>query len=270
MNAESSNGADALAATSRLWLGAGKRLREHDSDPTVASTANSDHLSRIMPESPPWVASGKLMAAYDAARAAGVLWRAGEVHLVADYALLRVIIEAAALSWWITSAPTAADRVTRAYRVTVDDLTSAVARETAAVKHAQTPPAREKRAEAGVRAAAERNRVIGAMRDSAIEIPARYLKGETSLRMIRLLVYAEQHIPAAGDLGYSLLWSITSNSAHGSLSAVSQLSTPAQRAGEPLVYSNPESVATFALQTAHLLNAAHKSWNRYAGHTTAK
>tara|TARA_R110002020_G_scaffold325837_1_gene541497 strand:+ start:73082 stop:73564 length:483 start_codon:yes stop_codon:yes gene_type:complete len=160
--------------------------------------------------------------------------------------------------------------VTRAYRVTVDDLTSAVAREAAAVKHARTPLAREKRAKAGAHAAVERDRVIGAMRDSAIQLPVRFLERETSLRMMPLLVHAEQHISDAGDLGYSLLWSITSNSAHGSLSAVSQLGAPAGHAGDPMVYSNPESVATFALQTAHLLNAAHESWNRYAGHTTAK
>jgi hypothetical protein len=45
------------------------------------------------------------MTAYDAARAAVLLWRENETHVVADYALIRVIIEAAALSWWITSSP---------------------------------------------------------------------------------------------------------------------------------------------------------------------
>jgi hypothetical protein len=83
--------------------------------------------------------------------------------------------------------------------------------------------------------------------------------------MAKVLVAAESTIPDTGDLDYSLLWWIASTSAHGSLSAVQQLAQPGND-GEASLYPDAESVGAFATRAAHLLHAAHTSWNTYRKH----
>lgn len=208
------------------------------------------------------------MSAYDGARAAATLWQAREVHVIADYALLRVVVEGAVLAWWISSEPDPNERARRAYRVALDDLTNARNREQAAVRNAQTDEGREKRGAALAGVLRELDRLTGAVRDSRIAIEEQLLTPRL-LKMPSLLVEAERRIDGAGDLGYSLLWSITSTTAHGSLTAVEQLSNMSNT-GEPVAMSDPDTVGQFAAQAAHLLHAAHDTWNRYAGHSVSR
>jgi hypothetical protein len=251
-----------LSTLANFWLEAGELYRERDSEAHAGSDAHEDHARRIMRESPPWIASGKLMNAYDGARAAATLWRGGEVHIIADYALLRVIVESAVLSWWVTSAFAPEERARRAYRIVVDDLTNAIRRERYAVEKATTEEGKSQRAGAQARASHRLEAAFAALKASDLDAPADYFK-EGTLSMRSLLVEAERTIEGAGDLGYFLLWAIASTSAHGSLSAVEQLSLAGSDAG-PVALSNPDTVFEFAAQAAHLLKAAHLSWNSYA------
>jgi hypothetical protein len=147
----------------------------------------------------------------------------------------------------------------------MDDLTNAAARERMAARNARTEVGREKRGGVLQRVLTQQARIVEAMRESGIPIAEKHLQGER-LRMYSILVEAERTIPDTEDLGFTLLWSIASTSAHGSLSAVEQISKPVGRAGEPIVIGDPEAIGDFASQAAHLMHAAHDSWNRYAGH----
>lgn len=145
------------------------------------------------------------MSAYDGARAAAVLWRGGEVHVIADYSLLRVVVENAALAWWVLQGTDRDDRMHRAFRVVTDDLTWASKRENFAVAHARTVVGREKRSGALAGATRELERVTTAFRSSRTR--------------------ATSTTPCCGG---SLLWWIASTSARGSLSVVPQLALPAE------------------------------------------
>lgn len=251
-----------LAAVSRLWLRAGQLFTERDSVAEHGSTAQHDHdHAAVRPETPPWIVSGKLMSAYDGARAAAVLWREGEVHMIADYSLLRVVVENAALGWWVLQGSDRDDRMRRVFRVVIDDLTSAIRREKFAVAHARTAEGREKRSGALVGAARELERVTTAFRAS---LPGREesFYAPRRIEMAKVLVAAESTISDTDDLDYSLLWWIASTSAHGSLSAVQQLAQPGEP-GQASLYPDAESFGAFAVRAAHLLNAAHASWNVY-------
>ncbi|MBX3196430.1 MAG: hypothetical protein KF727_15200 [Microbacteriaceae bacterium] len=251
-----------LAAISTLWLRAGQLLTEQDAVVERGSSAQHDHEhAAVRPETPPWIVTGKLMSAYDGARAAAVLWREREVHVIADYSLLRVIVENAALAWWVLQGTGSEGRMHRAFRVVTDDLAWAIKRETFAVAHARTAEGRKKRSGALAGATRELERVTTAFRTS---LPGRQDSFYTPRRieMAKVLVEAESSIPETGDLDYSLLWWIASTSAHGSLSAVRQLAQPGE-AGEASLYPDAESVAAFAARAAHLLHTAHASWNVY-------
>lgn len=252
---------ETLLRLARFWLTAGDGLREHQLDPHPHSAAGFDHSNRIGKESPPWVASGKLMAAYDGARAAALLWRAGEVHLLADYALLRVVVEGAGVAWWITSARDPVERALRSFRVALDDLQQAQRREQFAVSNAVTMTGRSKRQQAldGVNRELERLQTEA----SRAGLPVSERIQKKPLSMPSLMIEAERTIDGASDLGFSLLWSIASTSAHGSLTAVEQLSLRSDL-DEMTALTNPNTIATFALEAAHLLKAAHASWIRYA------
>ncbi len=58
--------------------------------------------------------------------------------MIADYSLLRVVVENAALAWWVLQGTDREDRMHRAFRVVIDDLTWAIKREKFAVDHAET------------------------------------------------------------------------------------------------------------------------------------
>lgn len=251
-----------LAAISRLWLRAGQLFTERDAVVEPESRAQHDHdHAAVRPETPPWIVTGKLMSAYDGARAAAVLWREGEVHVIADYSLLRVVVENAALAWWVLQGTDRDDRMHRAFRVVTEDLTWAIKRENFAVAHARTAEGREKRSGALAGATRELERVTTAFRSS---LPGREDSFYTPRRieMAKVLVSAESTVPDTSDLDYSLLWWIASTSAHGSLSAVRQLAQPGE-AGQASLYPDAASVEAFAARAAHLLHAAHASWNVY-------
>lgn len=255
-----------LGALSRFWLIAGA-LYAQSAKPLPGSTAEADESVRIGRESPPFVASGKMSAAYDAARALSLLWQEGHVHMVADYALLRAVTECAVVAWWITTAEDADERARRAFRVAVDDLRQARNRETFNVKNATTDHGLRIRTETLARVEAELARIRDEMRQSAIVVDDAFLEGQP-LRMGPLLVEAERTIEDADDLEFSLLWSVSSTAAHGSLTAAEQLSVRTDAETGTIAVTNPSTVMVFAHAAAKLLNAARTSYDRYSGRVT--
>lgn len=243
---------DFVASSSRLPTQGSERAADYG---TVA-----DYLD------PANVASGKLGAAHDAARALCLLWAAGHVHHVADYALLRTVIECAGASWWVLEEHSPRSRFVRAYSVVRDDFESARGRENLAVKFATTPEARAKRNLVVGRInqrirAAERDMTSAGFGDEPI------VRKWERFKLPEILRDAQQVLPAP-DLGFTLAWSMLSSLSHGSPTSI--LDFASTESESPAVVpqrhigSNPDRVEDLAAAVDVLLKAANREWFRYS------
>lgn len=253
-----------------VWLRFGERfLATSASLPETGSQFYPDQ-ARARDFNPGMISSSKLASAYDAARALSLLWHAGHVHLVADYALLRAVLECSAQVWWILAAPDADERIRRSYRVVIDDLRQALNRENNAVRLALEEESREKRRAVARRVNITMTDRLRAFRESGVPATPDTDRPR-NLEMLSLLQEAQEAMPDVPDVGFTLLWSMLSSLAHGSPTSVEQAASSGPRPPglSPQVgylESDPEMVLQFASSTAVLLKAADDMWRRYAGY----
>lgn len=238
--------------------------------PTAGSARGDDYGRTRDYLDPAYIASGKLGAAHDAARALSLLWSAGHVHHVADYALLRTIIECAGAAWWVLEAPSAQLRFVRAYTIARDDLESARGRENLAVKFAQTDEGRSKRADVVDRINRRLTQAEADMRSAGFgdePIVQKWRRFE----LVEVLREAQQRLPAP-DLGFTLAWSLLSSLSHGSPTSIlgfadTDPSDP-DLVPQRHIGTNPDSVEDLAAAVDVLFRAANRRWYRYSDSVT--
>lgn len=215
---------------------------------------------------PAYIASGKLGAAHDATRALALLWSAGHVHHVADYALLRTIIECAGAAWWVLESPSAQSRFVRAYTIARDDLESARGRENLAVKFAQTDEGRSKRAAVVDRINQRLHQAETDMRSAGFGDEPIVQKWKR-FELVEVLRDAQQRLPAP-DLGFTLAWSMLSSLSHGSPTSILEFADtdPGDPALVPQrhIGTNADNVEDLAAAVDVLFRAANRQWHRYS------
>ncbi|WP_127887438.1 hypothetical protein [Rathayibacter festucae] len=254
-----------LTVLSKFWLNSGDIFREAAASPLQSSSAAAaDALQVVSFLSPASVASGKLLASYDAARAVSLLWQRQESHLVADYALLRAVLECAALAWWVIVPTDSEERVRRAARVIRDDLGQALIREKSAVKDAiDHKMVRETRAAIIPRIEERLDRVTASLSAAGIQLKEADAK-KTRLDLHAILHEAENCIEGVRPLDFTLSWAILSSLSHGSLEAMMQSAdVEVDTTGVRFIAADPEQVAAYALGITPLLHAGHDRWNEY-------
>ena len=250
------------------WLQAIDDFHASSSQLPLPGSARAADFGKIQDTlDPAYTASGKLLAAHDAARALSLLWNEGHVHNVADYALLRTIIECAGSAWWILEDHTARSRFVRAYVIARDDLESARRRETQAVRYARTEKGRTKRT-------AVRNRLDKLITRSQKAIAAAGYSDEPVVQkwarfdLTETVLKGAQERLKQPDLSFTLAWSLLSSLGHGSLTSIVGFAdtTPPDNSEVPqrFIGTNPDSVEDLAAAVDVLFQAANREWFRYS------
>lgn len=250
------------------WLQAVEDFHTSSSRLPTSGSPRAEDFGKIQDTlDPAYIASGKLLAAHDAARALSLLWNAGHVHNVADYALLRTIIECAGAAWWILEGRTPRSRFVRAYVIARDDLESARRRETQSVRYARTDEGREKRTAVVNRVNQLITRSEKAITDAGYgdeRVVQKWVRFDLSETVLKK---AQEHL-GQPDLTFTLAWSLLSSLAHGSITSVIGFAdtTPPDASDVPqrFVGTRPESVQDLAAAVDILFQAANREWFRYS------
>ncbi|WP_146245649.1 hypothetical protein [Curtobacterium sp. MCLR17_055] len=237
----------------------------------AAGTAYGHDMARIGPVDsdlvPGVVASAKLMAAYDSARALSILWTARHVHLHADYALLRSVLENAGVAWWLLQSDASQDeRLRRAYRVVGDDLRSALGRENLAERLAITLPIRvrhHREANAVKRRISEIERAMRMLGRGGLPEVKKWKRFEMLTEV--LLPAQIHHRKLVPDLAFTWPWGMLSSLAHGSMTSMMGVSNVVEVDGQHVVHLNVDNLFMFARLTSRLLLSAAQGWYRYTG-----
>lgn len=238
--------------------------------PAAPGTPYGDDMARIGSVDsdlvPGVVASAKLMAAYDSARALSVLWASGHVHLHADYALLRSVLENAGVAWWLLQSNAGQDeRLRRAYRIVGDDLRSAQGRENLAKRKAITLPIRVRHHREAIVINRRISAIEGAMRTLGLGYLPEVKKWPRFEMLTEVLQPAQNHhrkqVP---DLAFTWPWGMLSSLAHGSMTSMMGVSNITDVDGQSIVRLNVDNLFMFARLTSRLLLSAAQGWYRYA------
>ena len=255
-----------LTMLSRFWLQSHDLFHEAAAAPLAPGSIAASDAQRVSGSvSPIFVATGKLFAAYDAARAVSTLWKREESHIVADYALLRAVVECAAQAWWVITPADSDERIRRAARIARDDLGQALIRE----KHAVTDAgAHDLSREARARNIPQIERLLAAVADAMLAAgvqlePTHERKRKLDLHEI--LHEAEGLIDGVRPLEVTLNWAMLSSLSHGSLTSI-QLSVFIDEGldGTRTMTADPNQIATLALSVTPVLRAAHDNWQKYS------
>lgn len=258
-----------LTTLSRFWLQSHDLFHEAAAAPLAPSSIAASDARRVSGSvSPAFVATGKLFAAYDAARAVSILWQREESHLVADYALLRAVLECAAQAWWVIAPADSDARIRRAARVARDDLGQALSRETKAVKDAGAHDrSRDARARIVPRIEQRLAEIEDALSNADVQLNPAHAK-RTKLDLHEVLHEAEGLIDGVGPLEATLNWAMLSSLSHGSLASILQsVNIEEDLDGMRTMAADPEQIATLALTVTPVLHAGHDRWQKYSAPT---
>lgn len=262
------DGPHELVILGRKWLRYVDAFLPVTALPAEPATFYGQDFKRVGPPDlnlvPGVVASHKLLAALDAARALAMLWEDGHVHVHADYALLRSMLENAGSAWWLLEEGVSQDdRIVRAYKISRDDLQSARGREERAVKWSVKPEVAA-RHQSQVN---EINRQISSldrrMRKLGLgNVPA-VKKWAAFHHLEEVLLPAERKLAPHNDVAFTWSWGIFSSLAHGSPSSVIGVSDVQVVEGTPVVHVDVQRLFMFAGVVDRLLGTAVQSWFRY-------
>lgn len=258
-----------LKELGRRWRVAVDAYLPTTAAPALPGTPYGDDMARVSPVDsdlvPGVIASAKLMAAYDSARALSVLWEEGHVHLHADYALLRSVLENAGVAWWLLQSNASQDeRLRRTYRVVGDDLHSAQGREKAAERMSITLPSRAQHYRDAIAANRRISDVERAMRTLGLgDLPEvrRWRRFEMLTEVLQpAQIHLRKYVP---DVAFTWSWGMLSSLAHGSMTSMMGVSTVTNVDGQPIVQLNIDNLLRFAKLTSSLLLSAAHGWYRY-------
>lgn len=255
-----------LTTLSQFWLESHDLFHAAAAAALDSSSVRASDAQRVPGfMSPGSIATGKLFAAYDAARAVSTLWKREESHIVADYALLRAVVECAAQAWWVIAPADSDEKIRRAARIARDDLRVALIREKKAVKDAGAHDLSREAHARNIRPIEHRLEVIThALSEAGIQLEPAHEK-EQKLALHEILLEAEGLIDGVRPLEVTLNWAVLSSLSHGSLTSI-QLSVTIEEDldGTRTMTANPDYIASLALSVTPVLHAAHDSWEKYS------
>lgn len=257
-----------LVTLSAQILSAQARLaRDAARVPSLESAAATDLARCEARLSPSRVAGGRLLTAYDNARALALLWDGGHVHLAADYVLLRSIFESAATSLWTVAPSEADERLTRAHLVSLDELTKAERRERRILRSATEEATRARRGEVARRIAEHAQALIADYGHTGVADPR--IRTGATLDFDHVLTELQEIIPAP-DVGFVMLWTLLSSLTHGADSSVTQMAAAGTRPVElspdvGYVEADPDLIASVSGSVFLVVERADRVWRQYRG-----
>jgi hypothetical protein len=265
---ESDDSPHPLVTLSGQILTAQARLtRDAARIPIAASDASAD-LDRCEPRlSPTRVAGGRLLTAYDNARALALLWADGHVHLAADYVLLRSVFESAATALWTVAPAESDERLTRAHLVALDELTKAERRERRILRSATEDATKARRGEVARRIAEHAQALVEDYGHVGIADPR--IRTGATLDFDQVLTELQELIPAP-DVGFIMLWTLLSSLTHGADSSVTQMAATGNRPPDlspdtGYVEADPDLIASVSGSVFLVVERADRVWRQYRG-----